>query len=171
MYIHASRYLSSSENHIKGVVCFSRRESATQFTLTRSFQESQKKEQTTIQQSFYSPLDEFMTSLQVGACVCVLLCNLLNASTTANAIWRWGHSSHPIRQTGEVGNRTRDPWFTRQVVYQLHVQGLLFLHVRHARIQKNPSVFSHQRISQRALRTSRRTSLEKQWDPRGPIAS
>ena len=49
------------------------------------------------------------------------------------------------------------------------MQGLLFIHVRHAQIQKNPSVgsfFSHQRISQRATRTSRRSSVEKQRDPR-----
>ena len=47
---------------------------------------------------------------------------VLNVPPTAKAIWRRGHGlkSHP----GEAGDRTSDPWFTRQVAYLLHHSGL-----------------------------------------------
>ena len=34
-------------------------------------------------------------------------------------IWRWGHGLSLIRQTGEAGNQTCDPWFIRRAVYAL----------------------------------------------------
>ena len=67
-----------------------------------------KKNQQTTKMHAYFPVGEFV---------------VFNVPPTAKVIWRRGQSFSLIRQTGEAGNRTCDPWFTRQAVYPLHHGG------------------------------------------------
>ena len=50
----------------------------------------------------------------------MLLCLCLTSHQQLRSYSDGATAESLIRQTGEAGNRTCDPWFTRQAVYPLH---------------------------------------------------
>ena len=55
--------------------------------------------------------------------VMLLLCLCLTSHQQLRSYGNVAKALSLIQQTGEAGNRTCDPWFTRQAVYPLHHSG------------------------------------------------